>query len=293
MPFSNGLTRAAFFSLTLAAATAPASAQELTAEEITAMFNKQIEVQNRPLTRSLGGGAQTRGLSLITIEDIQAEPVTLESLAAAPQVNGSPTLAPITDSLGGSTVAVTGSTGTPATGTAPALAAAPAPGTGSLVPSQATQVPAAPTSTASTTQQPSNTQPVVTTAAAAPSDPNQPLVYARLDPEFQINLDIKFGYDSAALDTTQQAKLSTMCAAMQASSVELFRIIGHTDTAGSDEYNQRLSVLRAKEVARHLVQECGIATSRLEVIGMGERFPANEQDTRADENRRVEFQAMS
>jgi len=125
------------------------------------------------------------------------------------------------------------------------------------------------------------------------SDPNQPLVYAKLAPELLINLNIKFGFDSAALDKTEITNLSTMCTAMRSSTIEHFRIIGHTDTSGADEFNARLSVLRAKEVARYLVQDCGIEATRLETVGMGERFPINTTDSGADENRRVEFQAMS
>jgi outer membrane protein OmpA-like peptidoglycan-associated protein len=80
---------------------------------------------------------------------------------------------------------------------------------------------------------------------------------------------------------------------MKASDIKHFRIIGHTDASGSDKYNERLSILRAKEVARHLVQECGVDATRLQTVGMGERFPLNSKDTRAEENRRVEFQALS
>lgn len=124
-------------------------------------------------------------------------------------------------------------------------------------------------------------------------DPNAPLVFGQLDPELQVNLQIKFDFDSAALSNVEKPKLDKMCAVLKQSSINLFRIVGHTDTSGSEEYNERLSILRAKEVARHLTQECGIDPARLQTIGMGERFPFNSADPRADENRRVEFQALS
>lgn len=145
-----------------------------------------------------------------------------------------------------------------------------------------------PLSTDTGTIVPDTDQPLVTTTDAV-----KPLTYAQLVPELQVNLQIKFGFDSAALANDQKLKLNTMCEAMKASNVQLFRIIGHTDTSGRDDYNERLSVLRAKEVARHLVQDCGIAAARLETVGLGERFPVNTADTKADENRRVEFQALS
>ncbi len=125
------------------------------------------------------------------------------------------------------------------------------------------------------------------------SDPNAPLVFGQLDPELQVNLQIKFGFDSAALSSEEAPKLEKMCQVLQRSNINLVRIVGHTDTSGTEAYNERLSILRAEEVARHLVDNCGIDPARLETLGMGERFPYNSDDPRADENRRVEFQALS
>jgi outer membrane protein OmpA-like peptidoglycan-associated protein len=50
------------------------------------------------------------------------------------------------------------------------------------------------------------------------------------------------------------------------------RISGHTDSIGSDEYNQRLSERRAQAVKQYLVSK-GIASSRLSTEGRGEREP--------------------
>jgi OOP family OmpA-OmpF porin len=49
-------------------------------------------------------------------------------------------------------------------------------------------------------------------------------------------------------------------------------IVGHTDSIGSDEYNQRLSERRAQAVKQYLVSK-GIAASRLSTEGQGEREP--------------------
>ncbi|AUH66686.1 OmpA family protein (plasmid) [Paracoccus zhejiangensis] len=142
-----------------------------------------------------------------------------------------------------------------------------------------------------------------TAAATSATDPNrpltaapetvQPVVFGQLAPELQVNLQINFGFDSAALAEDEKPKMQKICEAMKQSDVQVFRIVGHTDTAGSDDYNERLSVLRANEVVRFLTEECGIDAARLEALGMGERFPFNAENTRADENRRVEFQAIS
>ena len=80
---------------------------------------------------------------------------------------------------------------------------------------------------------------------------------------------------------------------MKAEDTGVFQVVGHTDSSGSASYNERLSQLRAEEVKRFLVNDCGIADTRLQAVGVGEEFPFNKDNTRADENRRVEFQALS
>lgn len=122
---------------------------------------------------------------------------------------------------------------------------------------------------------------------------NVPVQAVSMPEDSQINLRISFDYDSAALRPGEQAKLQPMCEAMQTSDVQVLRVVGHTDSSGSDDYNQQLSQLRAEEVARHLVNVCNIDPSRLQTMGLGERLPLNKENPQADENRRVEFQALS
>lgn len=117
--------------------------------------------------------------------------------------------------------------------------------------------------------------------------------YVQIDSDLQVNIRIAFEFDSAALSQGEQAKLDTLCTVIQNSDIPLFRIIGHTDSSGADDYNQRLSQLRAEEVQRHLVNNCGISADRLEATGVGEAFPFDPSDPRADVNRRVEFQVGS
>lgn len=117
--------------------------------------------------------------------------------------------------------------------------------------------------------------------------------YVELSPEEQVNIQIAFDFDSAALREDQKPKLATLCQVMKNADVDVFRIVGHTDSAGSASYNERLSLLRAQEVKRHLVGDCGIESTRLQAVGVGEQFPLDKDDPRADANRRVEFQALS
>ncbi|WP_171103394.1 OmpA family protein [Ruegeria sp. HKCCD7255] len=125
-----------------------------------------------------------------------------------------------------------------------------------------------------------------TTVATAPTG------YQPVAAEDQVNIQVRFDFASAALREDEKPKLSSLCQAMKNVDVNVFQIIGHTDSAGSAEYNQNLSLLRAKEVKRFLISDCGIAEERLEVLGLGEAEPLNKADPRADENRRVEFQAL-
>lgn len=130
--------------------------------------------------------------------------------------------------------------------------------------------------------------PTTTVTANAES----PVGFQTLPAEEQVNINISFDFDSAALREDQKPKLATLCKVMAQIDVNVFRILGHTDSAGSESYNERLSKLRAEEVKRFLVADCGIAPERLEAVGVGERAPILPDDPRADANRRVEFQVL-
>jgi OmpA-OmpF porin, OOP family len=66
-------------------------------------------------------------------------------------------------------------------------------------------------------------------------------------------------------------------------------IQGHTDAAGSDQYNELLSQRRAFAVKRYLVSAQGIDPSRLRAVGLGEYQPLPGSDPYGAENRRVQF----
>lgn len=68
-------------------------------------------------------------------------------------------------------------------------------------------------------------------------------------------------------------------------------VVGHTDSAGSLDYNLRLSQERAASVVKTLTEEHGIAADRLEAHGVGPLVPvaANSDDENKARNRRVEL----
>ena len=108
----------------------------------------------------------------------------------------------------------------------------------------------------------------------------------------QVNVNVSFDFDSAALRADEKPKLIQLCNALKAADVQKIRILGHTDASGSASYNERLSKLRAEEVKRFLTSDCGYPADRMEALGVGERFPFDPSDPRGDVNRRVEFQAL-
>ena len=117
--------------------------------------------------------------------------------------------------------------------------------------------------------------------------------YVQFDRDTQVNIRITFDFDSSALREDQKPRLATLCGVLQDIDIERFRIVGHTDAVGDHAYNLRLSLMRAEEVKRHLVSDCGIAADRLEAVGVGPDFLYDSDDPRSPDNRRVEFQALS
>ncbi len=67
-------------------------------------------------------------------------------------------------------------------------------------------------------------------------------------------------------------------------------MLGHTDSKGTDNYNQSLSERRATSVSTYIRSQ-GVTSSRLSTRGLGESDPKVSNDTEAgrSENRRVEF----
>ena len=102
---------------------------------------------------------------------------------------------------------------------------------------------------------------------------------------------IQFAYDSDQLTAAAKQQLDQLGDALN--SVELrpygFLLVGHTDGAGSQEYNQSLSERRASATLEYLVATSRIETTRLNSAGLGEKVLLNEGDPADARNRRVEI----
>ena len=98
-----------------------------------------------------------------------------------------------------------------------------------------------------------------------------------------------FAFDSAALTSDGMDALTPTLSALKANTTLRVSVVGHTDSRGPEEYNQRLSQQRADTVKRHLVDH-GIAGDRIKTSGLGESKPVADNETTAGRttNRRVE-----
>lgn len=101
---------------------------------------------------------------------------------------------------------------------------------------------------------------------------------------------VHFAFDSAKLRPEAEQQLQEGLRKLQDNTGVNVDIIGHTDSIGTEAYNQDLSMRRAQSVADYMVSH-GISRSRLSVSGRGESDPVATNETKAGraENRRVEF----
>ena len=98
-----------------------------------------------------------------------------------------------------------------------------------------------------------------------------------------------FDYDSDVLRSAARQNLATLASSLEKYPNTDLLIVGHTDSIGSDAYNQGLSERRAASAANYLAGQ-GVARTRLRSTGRGESEPVVPNDTDADrqKNRRVE-----
>lgn len=108
--------------------------------------------------------------------------------------------------------------------------------------------------------------------------------------ELSIPSHVLFAVDEATIRSDAEARLDDIVEVLEFYPDAPVEIVGHTDSDGSDSYNQDLSERRAHAVADH-VTAAGVDEDRLTVEGRGETEPVetNDTDEGKQANRRVEI----
>jgi outer membrane protein OmpA-like peptidoglycan-associated protein len=102
---------------------------------------------------------------------------------------------------------------------------------------------------------------------------------------------VAFRFDSAELTDLGKGQVYLAAQRLKQAGDLTLVIEGHTDVAGSEEYNQKLGRRRAETVIKELVAQ-GVEPNRVSAISLGESKPLIDQDTQWARavNRRVELQ---
>ena len=105
--------------------------------------------------------------------------------------------------------------------------------------------------------------------------------------------DAFFAFDKSVLKPEGKAKLDDLIGKIKDINLEVIIAVGHTDSVGSDSYNQKLSVKRSEAVKAYLVSK-GIEKNRVYTEGKGEKQPVADNKTREGraKNRRVEIEVV-
>lgn len=101
---------------------------------------------------------------------------------------------------------------------------------------------------------------------------------------------VKFGFDTSDLSPEAQAAIDEFAGQLKSQNKNVYvEIQGHTDSVGSEQYNEELGLLRAEAVRRYLNQKHGFPLHRINVISYGESAAIADNGSRdgRSQNRRV------
>ena len=105
--------------------------------------------------------------------------------------------------------------------------------------------------------------------------------------------DAFFDFNKSVVKPEGKAKLDDLVGKIKDINLEVIIAVGHTDSVGSDAYNQKLSVRRSEAVKAYLVSK-GIEKNRVYTEGKGEKQPVADNKTAEGraKNRRVEIEVV-
>ncbi|MGL4937004.1 OmpA family protein [Shewanella sp.] len=121
-------------------------------------------------------------------------------------------------------------------------------------------------------------------------DIHDPSTYAAADCHNIATARVYFEFAVAEVDLSQWKALALIKAFLEANDVSLI-LVGHTDIVGTPEFNYQLSLQRAQNVKRILVEDYGFDPQRFTVVGKGISEPVADNYSSEGRrlNRRVQF----
>ena len=121
-------------------------------------------------------------------------------------------------------------------------------------------------------------------AVVAPVPSSEKVTYAA---------DAFFDFDKAILKPEAKTKLDDLVSKTKEINLEVIIAVGHTDSVGTDAYNDKLSVRRAESIKTYLTSK-GVEANRVYTEGKGKKQPVADNKTAEgrSKNRRVEIEVV-
>ncbi len=147
---------------------------------------------------------------------------------------------------------------------------------------------------------PASKAPVIFTPPPEPTPAPAPVVETTTPPapvavseKVTFAAETLFDFDKSAVKSDGKAAIDGLLTKLQGMNTEVMITVGHTDSVGSDAYNQKLSIRRAEAVKAYLISK-GIETARVYTEGKGETQPVADNKTAEGraKNRRVTVEVV-
>ncbi len=141
---------------------------------------------------------------------------------------------------------------------------------------------------------PKPSAPAMPSAPAAPGKPTAPAAKpapASVKQAVVIQADALFDFDKSVVRADGMKSIDAALAKLAGVNVEMVIATGHTDSIGTEAYNQKLSDRRAAAVKAYLVTK-GISAAKITILGKGESQPVATNKTKEgrQKNRRVDIE---